>query len=156
MKKLAIIAMALITLTATAQRVGEERGERGQQNLSAEEVASLQTKRMTLALVLSDVQIKKVHKINLEQAEKRKAMREARNNKKGDAKSENVRFAQRKKLLDERIAVQNKMKDILDEEQFTLWRKMSQRMDRGKGRRAGKNGKRKDGKRGDNEKGGRS
>lgn len=134
MKKLVMIAIAFIAITATAQRGG---GDRATHNLTAEEVASLQTKKMTLALVLSEAQIKKVHKIHLEQAEKRKAMREARKNEKEDSKSEKDRFAHRENMLDERIAVQNKMQQILDEDQFKLWRKMALRQTQGKGRKGG-------------------
>lgn len=120
MRKLAIIAIAFITLTATAQR-GNKNKERGN-NLSIEEIARLKTKKMTLALVLNEDQIKEVHTLNIEQTKKRKTMRDARKNEKEDTQKNH--FEQREKILDNRIAVQNRMQDILDKEQFILWRKI--------------------------------
>lgn len=138
MKKLVLIALAFVALTANAQR-----GERVK-DLSAEEIASLQTKKLTLALVLTEAQIKKVHKLNLEQAENRIQKRAARKNKKEEAKGDKNHLAQREKMLDERIALQNKMQEILDEAQFEQWRKMAQKGKKGRGKKAGerKNGER--------------
>ena len=63
MKKLILIAIAFIGLQATAQqKQGTNRGERGNKmmTLSAEDMATLQTKKMTLALDLNESQQKEI------------------------------------------------------------------------------------------------
>ncbi len=140
MKKLMILAIAFMTFTATAQRGGRP----GVQNLSAEDQAALQTKKMTLDLVLDESQAKKVYQVNLEQAKKRIASREARKKNKDVSLTQEQRLARREQMLDERIAVQNKMQQILNEDQFTQWRQASLKGDKGK---RGKGGERKRGRR---------
>ena len=70
MKKLVIIALAFFALQATAQerKRGQHGKERAQKmmNLSAEEAATLQTKKMTLFLDLNESQQAKIYKVNLE------------------------------------------------------------------------------------------
>lgn len=63
MKKLLLIAIALITVNATAQEGKRERQNKGEhervqqfKDFSPEEVATLQTKKMTLHLDLTDAQ----------------------------------------------------------------------------------------------------
>lgn len=151
MKKLVIIALAFFALQATAQerKRGQHGKERAQKmmNLSAEEAATLQTKKMTLFLDLNESQQAKIHKINLENATKRKAMMEARKAKKesGNAKkpSKEERLAMANARLDHQIAMKAKMKDILNEEQYAKWekaqaRKMHKTKNRRKGQRAKK------------------
>lgn len=135
-----MIAIALIAMTATAQRGG---GERGMKDVSAEDQATLQTKKLTLALALNESQSKKVYQINLAQANDRKAKMEAR--KKGDKKelTSEKRVQRRNEILDARITTQNKMKNILTEDQFTQWRKMSN--GKGKGKRKGKGNRKREG-----------
>jgi len=143
MKKLMIIVIALVAMTATAQRGG---GERGLKDLSAEDQAKLQTKQMSLALVLDESQTNRVYQINLEQAKKRIANREARKQEKDESLTKEQRLAKREQQLDDRIAVQNKMQQILNEDQFKQWRKMSHR--RGKGQRREGEGEGRERKRG--------
>lgn len=140
MKKLMIAAIALIAMTATAQRGG---GERGLKDLSAEDQATLQTKKMTLALDLDKAQANKVYEINLANAKERKAKMEARKNtEKGERKAPTAeeRLQRQNAMLDARIATQNEMKRILNEEQFKQWRRMAQKRkgEKGKGNRRGK------------------
>lgn len=128
MKRLAIIAVALFALQMTAQE--QKRGQKIM-NLSAEEIATLQTKRMTLHLDLSESQQAKIYKLNLENATKRKAMMEARKAKKesGNAKkpSKEERLAMINTKLDHQIAMKAKMKDILNDEQYAKWEKSQAR-----------------------------
>ena len=79
MKKILIIAVALLALQVTAQDQKKERQNKQDRshkmmNLSAEEAATLQTKKMTLHLDLNESQQAQIKTINLENATKRKAM----------------------------------------------------------------------------------
>ena len=140
LKKLILIAVAFLALQATAQekRKGDRsNNERGQKmmNLSADEMATLQTKKMTLHLDLNESQQAKIHEINLENAkvrkaymEKRKANMQARKAKKESGEttekpSKDERLKMMNKKLDHQIATKQKMKDILNEEQYAKWEK---------------------------------
>ena len=79
MKKLMILALTFIAITATAQGRGEGK------KMTAEEMATLQTKKMTLALVLDESQARQVHELNLEQSKIRLANRATRKNKREEA-----------------------------------------------------------------------
>ncbi|WP_034041225.1 hypothetical protein [Wocania ichthyoenteri] len=149
MKKLVIIAVAFLALQATAQQKKERPNnqERGQKmmNLSAEEMATLQTKKMTLHLDLNESQQAKIQKLNLENATKRKAMMEARKAKKESGNTEKPSKEQRLAMvntkLDHQIAMKAKMRDILNEEQYAKWEKaQANRMNKSKNRKKG-NGK---------------
>jgi hypothetical protein len=147
MKKILIIAVALFALQVTAQQPNKERGNKGERadkmmNLSAEEIATLQTKKMTLHLDLSESQQKEIMKINLKNATKRKEMMAARKAKKesGEAKkpTPEERYKMENAKLDHQIAMKAKMKKILNDEQYAKWEKSQMRqakkgLDRKKG-----------------------
>lgn len=135
MKKLILIALAFIALQATAQqKQGHNSKERGQKmmNLSAEETATLKTKKMTLFLDLSKSQQDEIQKINLENATQRKAMLEERKAKKESGKlkkpTDEERFKMENAKLDHKIAMKAKMKNILNEEQYGEWKKAQMKM----------------------------
>ncbi|WP_147678424.1 hypothetical protein [Algibacter pacificus] len=146
MKKLIIIALAFIGLQATAQR--QEGGPRNQDrggkmmNLSAEEIATLQTKKMTLFLDLDEGQQKKIYKINVENATQRKAMMEERKAKKeagtAEKPSKEDHLKMMNAMLDKKIAEKAEMKKILNDDQYAKWEKEI----------ASKKNKRKSGKKG--------
>lgn len=98
-------------------------------DLSPEQVATLQTKRMTLALDLTQDQQTKIQAINLEQAKERKARMEERKaaREKGEAKKPTAeeRYAMENERLDKMIALKTEMKEILSEEQYQKWQKMA-------------------------------
>ena len=134
MKKLILIALALVTIQVSAQdrkqefRKGDrmERGERFK-DLTPEEKAQLQTKKMTLHLDLTQSQQKQIEKLNLENAKDRKANMETRQAKKkegkGEKPSKEERLAMMNERLDKLIEMKGKMKKILDDEQFEKWEK---------------------------------
>lgn len=137
MKKLIIIAVALFALQVTAQEQKREHHKKGERahnmkNISAEDMATLQTKRMTLRLDLNASQQAEVMKINLEKATKKKAMMAERKAKKesGDAQkpTQKQRLEKANAKLDHKIAMKAKMKNILDETQFSKWEKSQARM----------------------------
>nr|WP_321225244.1 hypothetical protein [uncultured Psychroserpens sp.] len=151
MKKLILIAIAFISLQAVAQdKKRGDRGERGDRemmkNLSAEEIATIGSKKMTLALDLNAKQQTQVKTVLLEEATSRKEKMAARKeaNKNDDAKKptkeERVKMMNAK--LDEQIAMKQKMKSILTAEQFEKWTKMqAKRKHKSKGKKGRKGNK---------------
>ncbi|WP_452225294.1 hypothetical protein [Lacinutrix chionoecetis] len=144
MKKLLLVALALVALQVNAQDKREDKKELRKdrmeryQNLKPEEVANLQTKKMTLALDLSEAQQKQVEALNLKNAKTRKANME----KKMASKEAKKELSQDEKLkrandkLDAQIATKREMKKILTPEQYEKYSKMS-----GKRKMKGKRGK---------------
>ncbi len=63
--------------------------------------------------------------------EKREELKKARTDK-DEKPSKEERVAMRNERMDEKIAMQRKMKSILNDDQFDKWQKMSQRRDKGK------------------------
>lgn len=142
MKKLLIIAVALLALQVTAQEQKKEKGNKGERaqkmmNLSAEEIATLQTKKMTLRLDLNESQQAEIMEINLENATTRKAMMAERKAKKesGEAKrpTQEERLKMENARLDHKIAIKAKMKTILNEAQYVKWEEgQMQKAEKGK------------------------
>ncbi|MEM5566004.1 hypothetical protein WNY78_12855 [Psychroserpens sp. AS72] len=130
-KKIILIAIAFVTLQAVAQdkRKGGERGERKMmKNLSAEEIATLGSKKMTLELDLSTAQQAQVKTVLLAQATERKEnMAEREKAKKDDDAKKPTKeevLKMRNAKLDSQIAMKQKMKSILTAEQYEKWTKM--------------------------------
>ena len=137
MKKLIVIAIALITVQSFAQQPVKARAnnpDKGQRmyNLSPEEAATLQTKKMVLSLDLNEKQQKDIYKINLENATKRQEMIEAFKTKRESGQmqkpSKEERLSMANAKLDHQIAMKGKMKSILNADQYAKWEKMQQRM----------------------------
>jgi hypothetical protein len=137
MKKVILIVLALITIQVSAQDRKQEfrKGERKErvnkfEDFSAEEIAELQTKRMTLDLDLTSSQQKQIQKLNLENATERKAKMEERQSKmmeKGEKPSKEGRLKMMNERLDKQIEMKEKMKKILNEKQFEKWEKINKR-----------------------------
>ncbi|MEL0457419.1 hypothetical protein WJN01_14360 [Flavobacteriaceae bacterium SZ-1-7] len=136
MKKLLIIAIALVSIQGIAQEekkppMAKDKMQR-MQDLTPEEAATLQTKRMTLHLDLSKSQQDEIYKINLDNATKRKEMMTAWKAKKesGDMEkpSKEERLQRENARLDHQIAVKAKMKKILNDDQYAKWEKSQARM----------------------------
>ena len=132
MKKILIIAVALLALQVTAQEQQRERSNKQgkslkMMDLSAEDAATLQTKKMTLHLDLNESQQAEIKKINLENATKRKAMMAERKARKESGEAQKPTQEQRLEMvntkLDRKIAMKAKMKNILDKEQYAKWEK---------------------------------
>jgi hypothetical protein len=123
MKKLMLIAIALITLSATAQDKKSRKGDF--KNLSAEEVATLKTKQMTLHLDLTESQQAEVQSLLLEEAKHREQKKAERADKKKDDTAQKPtkeeRYAMTNERLDRQIAMKKNMKNILNEEQYKKW-----------------------------------
>ena len=147
MKRLIVIAIALISMQGIAQQQGNARSNNSEKaqrmnDLTPEEMADLKTKKMTLNLDLNAAQQKEVYKLNLENATQKKTMMETYRAKKASGTMEKPSKEDRLKMtnakLDRQIAMKGKMKSILNAQQFEKWEKLQQNMsNRDKGRRSG-------------------
>jgi len=136
MKKLIIFTVAILALQVSAQEQKSEHSKKNErqhntENISAENIATLQTKRMTLHLDLNNSQQAEIMKINLENAIKRKAMMAERKAKKESGETRKLTPEQHFKMvnarLDHKIEMKAKMKNILNQEQFSIWEKAQMR-----------------------------
>jgi predicted lipase len=129
MKRLAIVLVLLTSFGVMAQKGDGPRMQKGQKmNMTAEEMATMQTKHMTLALDLTEAQQEKVMELNLEEAKIRKARWDEMQALKesGDWKkpTDEERLARQNERLDDQIAFQAKMKEVLNEKQYDDWKEM--------------------------------
>lgn len=129
MKRLAVVLVLLTTVGVIAQKQQGYKSHKGEKmNMTPEQIATLQTKRLTLALDLSEAQQEKVMQITLEEAtygkakwEQMKAQRESGEWKKPTSEE---RFEMKNALLDRKIAYDHKMKNILTKSQYERWKEM--------------------------------
>lgn len=137
MKKIVFIALLLIVSQVNAQqkqRANKERGEKMERfsDMTPDEIATLQTKKMTLHLDLNESQQKEIKKLNVENAKSRKAKMEAFKAQKenGDMQkpSKEERLKRMNERLDNQIEMKAKMKKILNDEQYDKWEKSQERM----------------------------
>lgn len=149
MKRLIVIAIALICIQGFAQEERKERSNRHERaqrmdDLTPEEAATLQTKKMTLQFDLNEKQQKDIYKMNVENATKRKEMMATFKAKKESGSDEKPSKEERLKMtnakLDHQIAMKAKMKTILNTEQYIKWDKSQEKManrEKGQGKKQG-------------------
>ena len=123
MKQFFFISAIIMSTLSFAQP--PQRGDRTPQktnkmaNLSAENRATLMSKKMSLKLDLSKEQQAKVYQLFLEKTQKRK------DSKQETKLTKEMSFETLNKRLDQKIAFKTEMKSILTKEQYTRWSKMS-------------------------------
>jgi Spy/CpxP family protein refolding chaperone len=127
MKEVLIAMLVMASFSAMAQK-GPHHGERhGMKDLSPEQMATLQTKKLTLALDLTKSQQEAVQQLNLENAKLRKEKMEKikadRDGEERQKPSSEERFAMQNERLDHMISQKEKMKKILSPEQYEKWEK---------------------------------
>ncbi len=129
MKQLVVLLVAFIGFNTYAQR--PEHGQKARKamaSLSAEQLATLHTKKLTLALDLTESQQTKVMMISFEEAQFKKAKHEELKAKKesGEWKKPTTdeRFEMANARLDHKIAHQQKMKEVLTKEQYQTWKEL--------------------------------
>ena len=111
----------LLSVIGYSQR-GHERGsERDHyKDLSAEQIAQLETKKLTLALDLTEKQQQQINELQLEKAVERKTRMEERKSR--DSRPDaDERYAMMNERLDKQIEMKENMKSILSKEQFEKW-----------------------------------
>ncbi|WP_298997534.1 hypothetical protein ACOKFD_09085 [Flagellimonas sp. S174] len=129
MKQLVVLLMALTSINMFSQRPDSPKRNKGaMQELSIEQLATLHTKKLTLALDLNESQQAKIMEISLEEAAFKKTKHEERKAKKesGEWKKPTAdeRFEIANARLDHKIAHQQKMKEVLNKEQFQTWKEI--------------------------------
>ena len=126
MKKLIITAVLLIGLSAFAQEQAKNSGREKLEQMTPQQKNELRLKKLTLDLSLSASQQKEMGKIIAEMEAKREGFKKERLAKKeaGTNLTKDELFAMRTKRLDEKIATKERVKKILDANQFEKWEKM--------------------------------
>lgn len=147
MKKLVVLALALFTITGYAQkrdndRHHNEREERREkrEHISPEKRAEIQSKKLTLALDLSEQQQSQVENTLLEHLKKGKEKMEAQKKSRKEL-TPDERHQLLSERLDAQIALKAEMKTILNDEQYSKYTKLMERRSnqrKGKGRRVKK------------------
>ncbi|QNK76286.1 hypothetical protein H7F37_09025 [Winogradskyella sp. PAMC22761] len=146
MKKLAIIALVLVTLTGYAQKkdrknMDKENRSELREDISPKDMAELKAKRLTLKLDLTDAQQAKVQKVILKQAEENQKLREEKKADKSEEKQKPTKeeMVERQNYrLDQMIEMKREMKTILTAEQYAEFEKMKPEQKRKKGQQKGK------------------
>jgi phosphodiesterase/alkaline phosphatase D-like protein len=130
MKNLILITIAIFTLqTVTAQRPewtkkGDEKSDFAMfmKDFSPEQMATLQTKRMTLLLDLTAEQISKIYTINLSESKNRKSkMAEMKSKMKQGKPNTDEFYKMMIGRLDNRIGYKKQLSIILNKEQLEKW-----------------------------------
>jgi Spy/CpxP family protein refolding chaperone len=125
MKKTIALAVLLFGLVTFAQeRPADGKGKQAKmerrQDMTAEQRAELQVKKMTLELDLTPKQQTEVQKLVLAQAKKREAKQNEMKSKreKGEKSTDEERFNNKSQVLDEQIAMKAEFKKIFTAEQI--------------------------------------
>jgi hypothetical protein len=145
MKKTMALCALLIGLSAGAQHRSHNpvRGSQHRTELSAEQQATIQSKRMTLALGLNKQQQDQMAALLKTRLDARKELRarlksEADSAKEKDGASRYVAINDR---LDRQIAFQENLKGILSESQFEQWRSLRENQRKERNRNKGSRGR---------------
>ena len=123
MKKLMIILLLGSTLLSFAQNEGKQK--QMHKDFSPEQHATLQTKKMTLALDLNENQQKQMLLLNKKWAEEKAKKKAEMKNLNFEEMTSTEKFNHKNAMLDAKIAHQNEVKKILNEEQYSTWKKTS-------------------------------
>lgn len=127
MKNLAALLVFVFAFTLTSQ--AQQKRKQKKPNLTIEQKANLAIKKMTLALDLSNKQQSQIKPLLMakmkDRQEHMKKRKEARKNKKRPTADEI--YAMKNEQLDKQIMMKNKMKNILNKDQFEKFEKMQKR-----------------------------
>lgn len=111
--------LAVTLISAMAAFAQDDR----ENQLTPAQRTELQVKKMTLDLDLNSTQQKEMTKIIGEQNEKREAARQERKAQRDSGKrpTSEERFDMQSKMLDDQIAMKERMRKILNAEQYAKW-----------------------------------
>ena len=102
--------------------------------MTAEQLATLKSKKMALMLDLETAQQNQVQETLAAHFEAREALRESL--RQGGEAQKQSRFSVRNARLDQQLALQAEMKQILEEEQYNRWKKARMQRHKRMARRA--------------------
>ncbi|QLE01731.1 hypothetical protein HX109_09240 [Galbibacter sp. BG1] len=128
---LTVMMVAGIAFSSAQERGRMDRKEKREgmksmyKELSADQIADLKTKKMALTLDLTESQQKDIYTINKDIAiERKEKMAELKAKKEaGEKPTADERYARMNERLDAQLEVQSKMKKILNEEQYKMWKR---------------------------------
>ncbi|QNM84479.1 hypothetical protein H9W90_09750 [Polaribacter pectinis] len=124
MKNLASILVLVFAFTLNTQ--AQKKRDHKRPEFTVEQHTNLAVKKMTLALDLSEKQQNQIKPLIMAKASERKAAMEKRKASKETKKrstSDEI-YAAKSKMLDNQIAMKNRMKEILNKDQFEKFEKM--------------------------------
>ena len=126
MKKLIVAAILLVGLSTFAQEQPKNTRREKSEQMTPEQKSVLRLKKLTLDLSLNTSQQKEMSKIVTEMETKRETSKAERlaNNEAKTKPTKDELFAMQTKHLDEQIATKERVKKILDANQFQKWEKM--------------------------------
>ena len=134
MKKLFIVALAVVGMTSFAQQRNVTAEKSKMEQMTSEQRNQLQLKKMILELDLNAAQQNEVRTIITEQSIKREARMAAGKETQDSAKKQltaDERFAKKNQMLDEQIVMKERMKKILSADQYKKWEDMKERRHHG-------------------------
>jgi len=134
MKKLFIVALAVVGMTSFAQQRNATAEKSKMEQMTSEQRNQLQLKKMTLELDLNAAQQNEVRTIITEQSIKREARMAAGKETQDSAKKQltaDERFTKKNQMLDEQIEMKERMKKILLADQYKKWEDMKERRHHG-------------------------
>ncbi|MCO4822194.1 MAG: hypothetical protein KC469_09010 [Flavobacteriaceae bacterium] len=131
MKNLILIATLVFSISILAQHK-EQRSKSN--DFSPEEMATLQSKRMTLNLDLTESQQNEVHQVFLKKLNDRQVKRDAKNNSTSKPTKAD-KFKRMNASLDQKIETKAELKSILNEAQYKKWEKSLKQKKRKSGRK---------------------
>lgn len=151
MKNIVYVLAIIFTLNVAAQEGTEhtnrherkemkakmKKGRKFMKDLTPEQIAELKTKKLTLALDLSDDQQQRVLALNTEMAKAKKEKIAAHKVKmeKKEKPTSDEKYAMMNDHLNAMIAYKKSMKQILSQEQYERWEKMQARKGKKKHKR---------------------
>ena len=125
MKKWIMTCLLFAGLSAAAQHASREgHGRRQMQEFSAEQMATLQSKKMMLALDLSSNQQQELETLLSKRIGQRRQMRHARQKDSASLANPQKRYQLISERLDSEIAFRQELKIILNESQYDQWRQL--------------------------------
>ena len=134
MKKLLVLSLLFIVSFNSFSQNRKQLGNK-LKSFSAEQIATLQTKKLTLSLDLNLKQQNEIFNVFLEEVKYKKTKRGEINERKSNSKkrlsSEEI-FDMMNEKLDHQIALNNKIKTILNKDQFLIWQEIKNKHNRGK------------------------
>ncbi len=140
MKKLVGLAAIAILFSLTINAQQNRENDRKRTQMTSEQSATLQSKKMALHLDLNKNQQAAVYELMKKNADERKIKREEFREKrqKGDALTNDERFQNQNDRLENQLEQKAAMKDILSEEQFEKWEKVNRTKNRNAKKKMGK------------------
>lgn len=134
MKKILLLSLlSIVSFKSFSQNKKQLRTKL--ESFSVEQIATLQTKKMTLRLDLNLKQQNEIFNVLLEEVKFKKTKRAEINERKSNSKeglSSDEIFDMMNEKLDHQIALNNKMKTILNKDQFLVWQELKTREHRGR------------------------